>query len=301
MYVLLVFVMVAWGFNVSATKLLVDQFMPVTITALRISTAGISVFIILYFLKLLRLPSKKEIPALILGAILNVAGHHYFLSIGLKNTSAVNGGIILGVGPLITAILSIVLLGSRFTFFKCIGFIIGFAGVLVTVSQGKSEVNGFSSGDIDVFISIFSQSLSFILIKKVSKTMDPRLLTGYMLAIGSFLLFIISLLIEPDGFRNITEGSAIDYFVFFSSAVIATAVGHMCYNHAIGKIGAAETSVFMNLSPFFSLIGAALFLNEKIYATHLTGLVFIILGVLIGSGAYKQLGKSKRMKHKLTL
>ncbi|CAH0343865.1 hypothetical protein BCI9360_00091 [Bacillus sp. CECT 9360] len=293
MYILLVVIMVAWGFNVSATKILVDQFMPVSITALRILTAGISVFVILYFLKQLRLPSKKEIPAIILGALLNVTAHHYYLSVGLKDTTAVHGGIIIGTGPLLTAILSIILLGSRFTLFKGLGFILGFAGIIVTVMSGNTEANGINPGDIDVFLSIISQALSFILIKKVSKTMDPRLMTGYMLVIGSMFLFILSPIVEPGGFSGITDGSVYDYVIFFASAIIATAVGHMGYNYAIGKIGAAESAVFMNLSPFFAVIGAALFLNERIYSTHLIGLLLIIIGVLIGSGAYNHLRRSK--------
>jgi drug/metabolite transporter (DMT)-like permease len=289
----LVLIMVVWGFNVSATKILVDQFLPVTITALRIFTAGISVFVILYFFKLIRLPSKREVPAIILGAVLSVGAHHYFLSVGLNKTTAVNAGIILGFGPLITALLSVMLLGFRFTFFRFIGFIIGFTGVLLTVLHGNAKSDGISSGDIDVFLSIFSQALSFILIKKVAKTMDPRLLTGYMLVIGSLFLLVIGCITEPNGLQSAANGSIPDYILFFASAILATAVGHMSYNYAIGKIGAAESSIFMNLSPFFSLIGAALFLNEKIYPSHLFGLILIITGVLIGSGAYDYFRKSR--------
>lgn len=276
-----------------ATKILVDEFMPVTMTALRIFTAGVTVFVFLYFSKLLRLPAKTEIPFLILGAVLNVAVHHYFLAVGLRNTTAVNGGIILGLGPMLTAILSILLLGSRFTFVKGLGFVIGFAGVLITVMQGRTAIGEVSSGDVFVFICILSQALSFILIKKISKTMDPRLLTGYMLVIGSFMLFILSLIVEQDGLKSLAAGSVSDYFVFFASAILATAVGHMSYNYAIGKIGAAESSIFMNLPPFFALCGSAIFLGEHIYPGHLIGLIFIIAGVVAGSGAYKQFRKSK--------
>ncbi|PLT35289.1 DMT family transporter [Bacillus sp. V5-8f] len=293
MYLLLVIIMVVWGLNVPATKILVDQFMPVTITALRIFTAGITVFVILYISKLFRMPMKKEIPSLILGSVLNVAVHHYFLAVGLRNTTAVNGGIILGLGPMLTAILSIILLGSRFTVVKGFGFVIGFAGVLVIVLQGKTGFEEVSSGDLFIFISILSQALSFILIKRVSKSMDPRLLTGYMLVIGSFMLLMMSLIVEPGGLKSVDTGSALDYIIFFASAILATAIGHMTYNYAIGKIGAAESAIFMNLPPFFSLSGSALLLNEHIYPAHLIGLIFIIAGVVAGSGAYKQLRKSK--------
>lgn len=39
-YFILFLIMVAWGFNVTATKVLVENFMPVTMTALRILFRG---------------------------------------------------------------------------------------------------------------------------------------------------------------------------------------------------------------------------------------------------------------------
>ncbi|HZG71179.1 MAG TPA: EamA family transporter, partial [Chondromyces sp.] len=55
------------------------------------------------------------------------------------------------------------------------------------------------------------------------------------------------------------------------------------------KAGAAETSIFINLSTFFSLIGAAIFLGEPIYASHFIGLLFIVSGVILGSGSLEEL------------
>lgn len=281
--------MIPWGLNVTATKILVDQFMPLTMTAFRIMTAGIAVIIVLLMLRQFRLPARSEWKAVVLGAILNVAGHHSLLSVGLKNTSAVNGGLILGVGPLLTAILAIIFLGSRLTWIKFLGFIIGFSGVFITVLEGKSGMHGVSIGDFEIFLSILSQAFSFILIKQASKTMDPRLLTGYMLTLGSLFLLIIATITEPGGIHSLAAGSTIMWVIFSASAIIATALGHMSYNYCIGKIGAAEASIFLNLTPFFSLLGAALFLDEKITTSHLAGLLLIIAGVVIGSGAYKQL------------
>ncbi|WP_409305120.1 DMT family transporter [Peribacillus sp. SCS-155] len=293
-YVLVFLVMVSWGFNVSATKILVDEFSPVTMTAYRIFTAGVAAFVILYFLKLVRLPTKQELPAVLIGAILNVTGHHFFLAVGLKHTTGINGGIILGFGPLLTVLLSVMLLGFRLTLFRCLGFIIGFAGVLLTVLHGNAELEGVSMGDVGVLLSITSQALSFIVIKKASSTMDPRLLTGYMLVIGSFGLMALGTVIEPDGVETLARGSAAAYAIFLAAAVISTAAGHITYNYAIGKIGAAEASIFLNLIPFFSLAGAALFLHEEIQPSHLAGLVLIITGVSIGSGAYKHFFRRSR-------
>ncbi len=57
-YALLFLVMLFWGFNVSAVKTLVTYFDPLSLTAIRVFVAGITVLIIAYFMNIFRLPTK---------------------------------------------------------------------------------------------------------------------------------------------------------------------------------------------------------------------------------------------------
>lgn len=298
-YMLLVFVMAAWGLNVIATKIIVTTFLPVTITALRVFTAGISVFIILGLLKKVRLPTRKEIRYIFLAGFFNVVCHHFFLSLGLSKTSASNGGLILGLGPLLTTIVAFFLLGTKITFIRLLGIIMGFTGVTFIVVLGSGGVRIVSIGDFYVFLAIFTQAFSFIIIKKISNTLDPRLMTGYMLVIGSVILFIISLFKEPNGLKGLVHGTFEVWMIFLASAVIATALGHMIYNSALGKVGVAESAIFINLNPFFSLIGAVIFLDEQITSSQIFGFIFILFGVLFGSGALEEFLYQSKLKKKL--
>ncbi|WP_343032869.1 DMT family transporter [Cytobacillus depressus] len=293
-YLLLTGVMVAWGINVPIIKILVGYFPPITITSLRIFTAGVTVFIILGIMKKIRKPTMGEWKFIILGSLFSVVGHHFFLSLGLTGTTATNGALILGTGPLLTAILSSVLLRNRPTWIQVLGFLFGSAGVSFIVLSGEKGLSGLSVGDLYVFFSILSQAFSFILISKAAKTLDPRLLTGYMLVFGGIILFFISLWKEPNGFEGIFQAPFLIWVAFISSAILSTALGHMFYNSAIKKIGPAEASIFINLSTFFSLVGSAILLGEIITSTHLLGLLFIVSGVILGSGALEELLKRRK-------
>lgn len=295
-YLILTGIMFLWGMNVTALKVIVGNFPPITITSLRVFTAGITVFIILFFLKKVRLPSRKELIYIIGGGMLNVTGHHLFLGLGLKETTAVNGGLILGLGPLLTALMAILFLGKKLTHVRTMGFIFGGIGVSLTVLAGGTGLSGMSLGDFYVFLSILSQAISFIIISKAARTLDPRLLTGYMLVFGSILLFFIGLWKEPGGLYHIGNGTIGLWSVFFASAIFATAVGHMLYNYAIGITGPAEASIFLNLNTFLSILFAAIFLGEHITSSHLLGLVFIVSGVIFGSGALEELMLKSRAK-----
>lgn len=292
-YITLVLVMVTWGLNVIATKLLVSVFAPVTITAFRIFAASVCVFVILAAMKKVRIPTKHELTFILIGGLFNVVAHHFFLSIGLRGTTASNGGLILGLGPLLTTLLAITFLGTTLTMARVVGVLLGLTGVALVVLKDGS-LSGVSFGDLFVFISILSQAISFIFISKISKSLDPRLMTGYMLLFGSLMLFLISLVVEPEGLKSLKNGSFGVWIVFFASAFIATAIGHMVYNYSVGQIGAAETSIFINLNPFFALIGAVIFLHEKIVLAQIFGFCFIIAGVVVGSDLWIEIIKNSR-------
>ncbi len=287
-YLSLLLIMVFWGLNVPLVKILVENLSPVTMTAFRVMTAGLTVFIILMIFKLVRLPTKKEAKYILLGAFLNVVCHHYFLSIGLKGTSGTNAGIILGAGPILTTLIATVLIKKKTNLQRWTGFLLGGAGVAVTILVGSNGVSEINIGDIYVFLSILTQAFSFILISKLAKTLDPRLLTGYMLVIGASALMIIGLITEPGAVNEFATISWQVWLAFFTSAIIATALGHMSYNFIIGKIGPAEASIFLNFTPFFALIGSVIMLGEKVTPFHLIGLLLIVAGVLLGSGALER-------------
>ncbi|SDM60788.1 EamA-like transporter family protein [Bacillus sp. OK048] len=124
-------------------------------------------------------------------------------------------------------------------------------------------------------------------------------MTGYMLLIGSFILFIIGLFKEPQGLSTLTNGSLSVWLIFLGSAIIGTAFGHTIYNDSIGKVGVSEAAIFINLNPFFALISAVLFLGEVIIPTQIIGFVFILFGVLLGSGAVDEFIRQTKQKKKI--
>jgi drug/metabolite transporter (DMT)-like permease len=293
-YLSLVAIMMIWGLNVIALKILVNHFSPVTLTSFRIFTAGLVVILILFFIGQLRKLTRKEVMYIGTASLFSVVAHHLFLAVGLTKTTASNAGLILGLVPLVTSVLAIVFLGNRFTVFRFIGILLGFTGVVFVVLNGKSGIHHVSIGDFYIFLSVISQAISFIMIKKATETLDARVMTGWMLLFGSVLLFIISLWMEPDGLSSMTNWTPSLWVIFLASAVLATALGHMFYNKAIQQIGAAESAIFINLNPLFSLLGAYLFLGESISHSQIMGFIFIVVGVILGSGVLDESGVLSR-------
>lgn len=295
-YLILVVNMIIWGFNVPFVKIIVKHVPPVTATSFRILIAAVTVFLILGITRRVRLPHKNEWGYMIAGSLTSIVSHHFFLSVGLTQTSAMNAGLILGMGPLLTVLLSMLFFKKRPTLITALGFILGSTGVSLTVLFGNGQLQGINLGDFEIFLSIFIQSFGFIIINKASKTMDSVLLTAYMLLIASIFLFVVSLRMEPTGLTTFVDGFSDVWVVFFLSAVLSTGLGQMIYNYAIGQVGAATASIFLNLNTLFSVMGAALFLQETIKLTHFIGFILIVTGVIMGSGTLETLIRQRQKK-----
>jgi drug/metabolite transporter (DMT)-like permease len=276
--------MAIWGVNMVAIKILVENFPPIMMQALRIFIAGWVVVLILLNKHHFRQLSKQEWFYTILVGLFGVVGHHSFLAAGLVHTTASNAALILALVPLTTSILATLFLKDRLTSLRLIGIVFGLTGVAFVILQGNGGLGRISIGDFYVVGAMITQAFSFILIKKVTTTLDSKQMTAIMFIIGSIMLFVISLFIEPHGIEKMTMGTYGVWVILLASAIVATGLGHMLYNSAIQQIGAGQSAIFINLTPFFALIASAIFLGETITLAQVIGFILIIIGVILGTG-----------------
>ncbi|WP_250129862.1 EamA family transporter [Jeotgalicoccus sp. WY2] len=66
--------------------------------------------------------------------------------------------------------------------------------------------------------------------------------------------------------------------------MVVTGFGYIIYNSAIQQIGAGQTVIFNNFVPFFGVVFSVIFLNEMITASQVIGFIFVVIGVLFGTG-----------------
>jgi len=64
------------------------------------------------------MPENQEFLYVLLASLLGIAGHHFFLSIGLTKTTTSNAGVILGSVPLFTSIFAVWMLKERLTLIR---------------------------------------------------------------------------------------------------------------------------------------------------------------------------------------
>jgi drug/metabolite transporter (DMT)-like permease len=60
-------------------------------------------------------------------------------------------------------------------------------------------------------------------------------------------------------------------------------VAYLLWGYGFSKIEASQGAIYGNLMPFFGVVAAALFLDERIAVTHVIGGACIIAGVFIST------------------
>lgn len=287
-YLMLTVVMIFWGFNVVAVKYLVDHFSPVTMQGMRIGAAGMVLMTILFFLREISKVSVRQWGYVAVAALFGQVLHHGLIARGLQLTTASNASLILGLIPITTAVLSSLFLKESLSRLQYTGVLVALSGVSIVVLEG-SGISGIqvATGDAFIFAGMLVQAFSFIIIRKATLELNPRQMTGMLLLMGAVFLSVYGWLTEPRVIPDFTA-SSIPWAVFFTSAVLATGLGHLMYNIAIRNIGAAQSAVFNNLVPLFALVGAVWLLGESVTLRHGSGFLLIVTGVLLGTGYIEQ-------------
>lgn len=293
LYSLLTLTMAIWGFNLIAIKVLVTNFPTLTITSLRVFVAFMSILPFLLLRKSKTKMTRKDSLYLVGISLTTILGHQFFMSVGLSHTTAVNGAVILGSVPIVTTVAAAIFLKEDFNLHKVIGAFLGFIGVIIIIFSGSTSEFQFFLGDILFCCTVVSQAIGFIFVKKISNNLDSLVITGISQFLGGIFLITVSTIYEPNGFFELSYVDWKLWLLLLFSGVIATGAGHFLYNISIRDIGASKSAVFLNLTPFFSIVGANIFLKEKILMGHWIGFFIVVAGVLFGTEFLKTTFRKK--------
>ena len=295
-YVMVFSVTIIWGLNVVMLKVLVENLPPITMTGLRILLAGITAFLIVVIMRSFERMSRKAFTYTLLGALFGVTLHHLFMAYGLTMVDASTAALILALVPITTALCGLIFLDEYMTWMRGIGFALAIVGVFFIQSSGLDGLS-ISFGEFIIFLAMLAQAVSFIFVKKATQNVDSKHVTVVMMFAGALGLLLISFIVEPDGLGKMFDAPTWIYGVLLFSGIVSTGAGYFIFNSGIQKIGASQTVIFNNFIPFFGVVFSVIFLGDNIYATQLYGFIFIVAGVLFGTGYIERIYIRQRRRY----
>ncbi|WP_088044440.1 DMT family transporter [Bacillus sp. EAC] len=277
-YLLLLFCVICWGSNFIFGALLVKDFSPLFLSALRL-------FFILLFLMLYALRKKKWkkiqkrdwLLMILLGLIGTCINQWSFYS-ALETAHPTTSALILALAPLTTSLLASMFLKERLTKGFLFGSIVAFVGVFFVITNG--EKLHITIGLVWIFLTMLTFSISIIMIKKLSEKYHSISITLYSNFIGFGGLLPITLL--ADSSKQMSR-EVMPWILLIVTAIIMHGICTLIWNQQIQAVGASKASMFLNLEPFVAMIVGLMILKNNITGSQLIGGALIIIGVFLST------------------
>lgn len=272
--------MVFWGTSFIATKVALEELTPLMIIFFRLvfSISLLTVFA-LYTKRDFSIKLKSHLWILLLALI---ASFHLWIQVtGLKYTTAVNTGWIIGTAPVFIAILGSIFFKEKLTVLKISGTLIAFAGLLMLISKGDISKLSFIShkGDFLILASAFTWSVYSMVNKKITINYSPVMTI-------LFLFIMMAIIVGPFAINN-------EYFLAISHmsfkvwgavlflGIFCSGISYVLWAKSLSEMEATKTGAFLYFEPFVTVIAAWLLLDEKITAIIIVSGLIIMLGVYL--------------------
>lgn len=279
MYLFAAAVTIFMGHNMVLVKSLTAAVDANILTFLRMVLTALTLVVITVMKFGVVKPTKEQWKLLLLIAFYGVFIHQFTFNLGLQMSSVANSALILGLNPLTISLLAAMMLKEPLYRNHYIGLFLGLIGICFILFRGLATFT-FSLGDFVVFLSMLTQALSFIYIRKLSATMNVVPINAFAYLLGSIMLLVVPI------FQDMSPVSAFDAMIWFEiilSGSIITALGFVGWSFCLQRLGAGRASIFLNCVTATGIVGSVVYLGEPLLITHILGFIFIALGILVST------------------
>ena len=286
-------VIVIWSVNFVAAKIGLRALPPLTLASLRVTLAAI-LLIPVYLLQRRRAAraqrnapfpkfSAKDLWIFLYLGFFGVSVNQICFTAGLRYTSVGHAAIIVGMGPVYTLFLAVVLGIERATMAKVAGIAVAFLGIGILASDsGISAHSPSVAGDVIVLAGSLGFATYVVLGKRVALAYDALTMTTFNHLAGAIVILPLSAhaarALAADGaWRRVPwqAWAAALYMALFSSVI-----AYLIYFWALRYLEATQLSAFTYALPVIATALGVFWLGER------TSWMQVLGGLLALSGVY---------------
>ena len=278
LWLILVALWLAWGFNWAAIKLALEGVPPWTVRSLCLGFGSLILFGVLRAGGQDLAVPKGQWPRLAMLAFFNITCWNILIAFGVSMIPAGRGAILAYTMPAWAIPLSVWVLKERFTSRKALGLGLGMAGLAVVLGDSAYELGGAPLGSLLVLGASVSWAVGTVLQKKYPMAMPPGPYTAWIMLVGGVPIFA-GMLVFDDltalGHVQLPAALGVAYNVF-----VAFAFAHWAWIKIATSVPVSVFSLSMLVIPAVGVISGMLFLGERPSWAEYAGLA-LVLGSLL--------------------
>jgi drug/metabolite transporter (DMT)-like permease len=273
---------VLWGGSIVAQKLALSGFSAVEASVLR-DIGGLAILLSTWWWQEGRTVSltKSDLRTLFLLG-LGVLGNHLLILTGLKYVSGAVAGVIIGSAPVVTALLSSLLIQDVPLRAVWLGGLLSFAGVgLVSVAGFQAAGEQPLLGGLLVFLGVVSWALYSIGSRTVMERLSALTVNWTTILVATILQIPLLWMDQKMVRAGLSSVAMMDWLALGYLIVFATAVAQQAWLFGVKGVGPSRASVWGNLTPVAAVALSALILRESVGLVEVAGIGLILLGVWV--------------------
>ena len=276
-----------WGSAFGATKHVLAEVPPLTVSAFRFLVAGV----LMAGWTLWRKewdwdPVRRNWPGLLLLGIVGIMGYNALFAIGMQYTTAINGALVIVINPVTTSMVAVLFLGERWSARLGLGVLLSLAGVLTVITRGDWTVLQTLTpdrGEIWLLAAVAAWTTYTSIAKIVMRNVPATMATTVSMLAGALMLWAVSL--SESGWSKLPGVSLQVGIELVYLAIFPSFVAFLLFNMGIRAIGAIKASAYINLMPVNAVLIAALLYGETVTPAHGVGMVLVMSGVFLTTRA----------------
>ena len=224
-----------------------------------------------------RLPQKDDVIRIAVLGWIGISIYHVFVTFGMETISAGTAGMLVGSGPIFTALIAAFVLKERLTRLGWLGLAIGFIGILFIAFGSAGASLTLTNGAWLVLIAAFASALFFVFQKPLLTRYTAIELTAYFTWAGTLPFLIFS-----PGLVTAMQNTTLEaHLATLYVGIFPAAIAYVTWSTALSLANASSVSSLIYLEPAVAIIVAWMWLHELPTPLSLIGGAIAIGGVMI--------------------
>ncbi len=274
---------VLWGISFVATRAALSEIPPVTLVFTRFALGTALLLALLAVRRRLTLPPREAWPALLVMGFLGVFLHQMLQAYGLTLTTAVHAGWLIGLTPIWSALLAVIVLRERLGLGKVAGLVLGFAGALLVITRGRltRDVLGLPAtrGDLLILVSTVNWAVYSIVGRRTLARLGSARATAFAMLAG--WLLVVPIFLRRSGWTDWGRLSVTGWGAVIFLGIGCSGLGYLLWYSALERLDTARVAAYLYVEPIVTLATAVALLGETVHATTVLGGLIVLAGVFL--------------------